>query len=993
MNYLSLADTFVRDAPRDAPRRWTYLCSLEYFGNVSAGGTSIEVPVDHPLGNFTHLAIFTQSVVASVSSVAFPDEDLDAAEIGGQIQWVATAAKRERVMLMLVFAVAARELDAVEPQSTGSDRVEFYNLYLAEHPTGQSRSLLFDVAKGLSSVPLAANSALVDYQALLIYTISRLAEQTTPAYTLLSDTISIPTNLPLAQTSGVKGHETGPRQLLGTLSFPDLDLDFDDVGGTLVWLEPDDTDFVTSYFVYMALPLEEAVDLGLCQGRPLLGSGAPQIFGSFTLSVVGASAQQDLDLDHLGGTLSWRPPHLTERISVYVIYLAENAFGIRRSQLGPELPKEATSQEVPPDTLRLSFNHFTIFTKSTLAEQTTPAALAFFDEFAMAANMSFIDEDLDESEIGGNLTWYPPADTSEVSDYLVYLAEDQAGRNRSLVGVVEVGTHDFAVPPDTPLLSFTHLTIFARSELVEQTTPMALPIVDSVSSVSNASFTDLDLDAGDLGGTLEWSLPSSDIELVESYYVYFAASDTGYGRKLVSVVDPSAALQEILGDTKIESFKHLLVYTKSPLVEQTTPASVAISDSAVTALNLSFSDFDLDQEDLGGNLTWTESEDLQHVDVYRVYMAIAEDTSDNGTDPALGAGSGLEIVERVLFAAIPVGTTELVVPLETPLASNSSRFFTHFLIYGQSSLAEQSTPASLLIEDLAASASAVNFTDEDLDEGELGGNVTWVEPEEDWGRLQWYRLYLQDPDGLTRRQVEEDIAAGQSSAGIFAETKQDGFSHLAVYTVSMLAEQTTPASLAILDTVARPSNLTFFDLDLDLGHLGGNLTWQEPADMSQVTHYVAYFAEVLSENAARPVAHGCQEPFPGADVMAPLAGGDSFPNLVIWGMEGDSVRGAGECGDFVFDLDGASEAQVEEAARQALASTLDVVTWRNQFRVWCHVQSCGFEAGELGQLIITVTSLRRLEEELGEARRLSAQRWEVSYIAVVPVELASDAWT
>ena len=30
---------------------------------VSAGSTSIEVPVDHPLGNFTHLAIFTQSVV------------------------------------------------------------------------------------------------------------------------------------------------------------------------------------------------------------------------------------------------------------------------------------------------------------------------------------------------------------------------------------------------------------------------------------------------------------------------------------------------------------------------------------------------------------------------------------------------------------------------------------------------------------------------------------------------------------------------------------------------------------------------------------------------------------------------------------------------------------------------------------------------------------------------------------------------------------------
>ena len=31
---------------------------------VSAGTTSIEVPVDFPLGNFTHFAIFTRSAVA-----------------------------------------------------------------------------------------------------------------------------------------------------------------------------------------------------------------------------------------------------------------------------------------------------------------------------------------------------------------------------------------------------------------------------------------------------------------------------------------------------------------------------------------------------------------------------------------------------------------------------------------------------------------------------------------------------------------------------------------------------------------------------------------------------------------------------------------------------------------------------------------------------------------------------------------------------------------
>ena len=33
----------------------------------------------------------------------------------------------------------------------------------------------------------------------------------------------------------------------------------------------------------------------------------------------------------------------------YVLYLAESAFGARRSQLGPELPREATSQQAPSE--------------------------------------------------------------------------------------------------------------------------------------------------------------------------------------------------------------------------------------------------------------------------------------------------------------------------------------------------------------------------------------------------------------------------------------------------------------------------------------------------------------------------------------------------------------------------------------------------------------------------------------------------------------------
>ena len=42
------------------------------------------------------------------------------------------------------------------------------------------------------------------------------------------------------------------------------------------------------------------------------------------------------------------------------------------------------------------------------------------------------------------------------------IAEDRSGSNRSLLGNVSQGVHLFAVPPDTPLMAFTHLCIFAR---------------------------------------------------------------------------------------------------------------------------------------------------------------------------------------------------------------------------------------------------------------------------------------------------------------------------------------------------------------------------------------------------------------------------------------------------------------------------------------------------------------------------------------------------
>ncbi|CAJ1389095.1 unnamed protein product [Effrenium voratum] len=79
---------------------------------------------------------------------------------------------------------------------------------------------------------------------------------------------------------------------------------------------------------------------------------------------------QDLDFSDLGGTLSWLPPNDTSRVDAYLAYLATGAAGTGRLQLGDALMPQVLSLDVPANTPRGNFSHFTVFTRSVLVEQT-----------------------------------------------------------------------------------------------------------------------------------------------------------------------------------------------------------------------------------------------------------------------------------------------------------------------------------------------------------------------------------------------------------------------------------------------------------------------------------------------------------------------------------------------------------------------------------------------------------------------------------------------
>ena len=87
---------------------------------------------------------------------------------------------------------------------------------------------------------------------------------------------------------------------------------------------------------------------------------------------------------------------------------------------------------VTPGTDSIGLSHIVADTKSTLAEQTMPAALALTDVSKSVSAVSFGDLDLDANHVGGDVSWTPPENDAGLETYETYLATDAAGSGGAL---------------------------------------------------------------------------------------------------------------------------------------------------------------------------------------------------------------------------------------------------------------------------------------------------------------------------------------------------------------------------------------------------------------------------------------------------------------------------------------------------------------------------------------------------------------------------------
>ncbi|CAK9061353.1 Uncharacterized protein SCF082_LOCUS32161, partial [Durusdinium trenchii] len=386
--------------------------------------------------------------------------------------------------------------------------------------------------------------------------------------------------------------------------------------------------------------------------------------------------------------------------------------------------------DIPPEIPQVPHEYLLVYSRSSIAEMTTPAFVKLEDADGLVSNVTFVDQDLDEGELGGLIQWRVAGDVLEVTRYAVFLAEDVAGSNRSLLGYsTGAMANSFQVPPETPVQSFTHITVFAESSLVLSTTPYAVKFFDNVASVTALFFFDRDADAEEIGGPISWSLPAALDELV-GFRAYLAQDAIGTG-SLPKLMKASLkwTMVDLPSNTPVEDYTHILVYTVSNLVEQTTPVATNIEDAGLIVSEAGFEDLDLDLMDIGGPVSWNLSGNVSDITA----ITWRGDYDINGhinikyahIDHYFYILYHIQYKARTFFADQSVPAAALIAVHSTAIAADT------WIDDFTSSLAEQTTPVTLLFNDTSAPVVELHFPDLDLDLGELGGDLLWQDPVDD----------------------------------------------------------------------------------------------------------------------------------------------------------------------------------------------------------------------------------------------------------------------
>jgi len=374
----------------------------------------------------------------------------------------------------------------------------------------------------------------------------------------------------------------------------------------------------------------------------------------------------------------------------------------------------------------------------------------------------------------------------------------------------------------------------------------ALP--SAYSDLPNVPFTfnDKDSDAGQLGGALYVSTYNSGGKPFSGYRAYFL-NEAGDRLQGIVQVPSTQSYQTIYLPENLaipEGAKQIGVFAyNADGLEGAAANALFIWDVPVFyPVDAQYADTNEAAGAVNGKLTWKRAADESAIDAY---VIVGYDASYNRSTIAEVPATGQPQYEYALTAASELTVLAYTISVKKDNAQiNTDAYLDAYDDTKASPLDRPTNPA-------LSPPSKYAFAAGSIENGAFSGHIAWEGNSGDYG----YQLYYATSAGEKLESIgffKKGLYKSVFGFTAYGRAVPEGTAKIAIYTVdSDLRESPTALLLSIgSDTPppppppdAKPTQLSFIDINPAAGHIGGTIYWHKGQDDSQVTEYRIYLMD------------------------------------------------------------------------------------------------------------------------------------------------------
>jgi len=466
-----------------------------------------------------------------------------------------------------------------------------------------------------------------------------------------------------------------PTLLARNVVFNDIDTNGGKIGGNVTWDAATDETLITHYEVYyvngsgakIGSSIQEVAkgtppySISIANNtEPPTGASAIAVFSknsnglsssSATIGIIDndsgdvptalatnvAFTDADTNGGEIGGNVTWNAATDESKITHYAVYFVDTS-GVNSPTLIQEVVKGTSpySMNIANDTdIPVGADSIEVFSKNGNGLSSLSAKVGIVDDdsgdvpTAIPVSVTFTDTDGNVGEIGGMVTWTPPADESKITHYGVFYMNTDDGIGAQIGADVikgHVSTYKVTITANTDIPTIPkdvdRIVIYSKNGNGYSSSGKIVTIVDNnildTAVAQSISFIDGDPQLDEISGQVTWTAASNETNIT-SYGLYFVKADGTQGAQIGVDVNRGAGYSiNIPANTVIPTGSYkIAIYAKNGSDSSANGKEV---EAVQLAISPAFTDTDNVATKIGGTITFTPAGDEANITHYEAYF-------------------------------------------------------------------------------------------------------------------------------------------------------------------------------------------------------------------------------------------------------------------------------------------------------------------------------------------------------------------------------------